>query len=258
MIIQEHATAYRFISQHDHGRISGLFAQAWRDPVTGERASEALISATYLHDILWVPIDLMPRFSGKKPLDFIAFPEADKLEAYVHGIVSVSAVDAYMGLLHARHFSEFVSRQRHPSFRSEMDLLIADLERQITVSERARVDEDLALLRLFDVFSLLICMTGPHIARMPPPWLAPSPLLVRRGLDAFWPAPDQFVLCPYVFTGSFSVRIPYREVDKAEDTTALLESFAGAPTRWQDVRVRPPTTEEMEARTRARASSIRT
>lgn len=257
MIIQEHATTYRLITQHDHGRISGIFAQAWRDPVTGERASEALIHATYLHDILWVPIDLLPRFANGKPLDFIAFPEDDKLEAYAHGIVSVSSIDAYMGLLHARHFSEFISREQHPRFRSEMDALISDLTARISSTERERADDDLALLRLFDVFSLLLCMTGPHIARTPPPWLDPSPLLVRRGLDAFWPARDQFALSPYVFDRALSVRIPYREVPKTSEAAVLLEAYAGAPTLWQEVHVRAPSQAEMAARTRARASSIR-
>lgn len=251
MIIQEHATAYRFISQHDHGRISGLFAQAWRDPVTGERASDALICATYLHDILWVPIDLLPRFLDGIPLDFIAFPETDKLAAYAHGIVSVSSVDAYMGLLHARHFSEFVSRERHPRFRSEMDALIAELAAKITPIERARAADDLALLRLFDVFSLLLCMTGPHIARKPPPWLDPSPLLVRRGLEAFWPAPDQFSIGPRAFEQPFSVRIPYREVPKDLAPAKLLEAVACAPLAWQEVRVRAPSSAEVSARQNA-------
>lgn len=255
MIIQEHATTYRFISQHDHGRISGLFAQKWRDPATGSIAHAKLIEATYLHDILWAPLDLLPRVTDAGPLDFIAFPEDEKLDAYAHGILAVSAVDPYMGLLHARHFSEFISRTRHPQFRTQMDAHIQALSKVLSAEQNAQMDEDLALLRLFDVFSLLVCMTGPHIARTPPPWLDPSPLLTSRQLDAFWPALDHFVIAPYCFAGTIDVAIPYRETPRHRDAGQLLEAFAAAPLQWQHITVRAPDEAEREARARARLSA---
>lgn len=255
VIIQEHANAYRFITQHDHGRISGILAQAWRDPVTGSSAQDVVIAATYLHDILWVPLDLLPRVDSDKPLDFIAFPEDDKLRAYEHGIQAMAALDPYIGLLHARHFSEFISREKHPKYRASMDALIASLGQKITEAQRTRADEELALLRLFDVFSLLLCMSGPHVARTPPPWLDPSPLLVQRGLDAFWPAPDVFALSPYPFSTPLELAIPYKETPKTADMSALLAAYAGAPVAWHRVRVRAPTEEELSARIRARATA---
>lgn len=255
MIIQEHANAYRFITQHDHGRISGIFAQAWRDPVSAQPVRNTVIAATYLHDILWVPLDLLPRVDRSKPLDFIAFPENDKLDAYAFGIQAVAAHDPYMGLLHARHFSEFVSRDKHPKYRASMDALIEELTAKVSAHARASADEELALLRLFDVFSLLLCMTGPHIARTPPPWLNPSPLLTQRGLDAFWPAKDVFALSPYPFNTALDIAIPYKETSRTKDMAQLLAEYAAAPLAWHRVTVRAPTDAELAARIAARATA---
>lgn len=248
MIIQEHADVYRCITQHDHGRISGFFAQAWRDPLTDHTADEDLIAATYLHDILWVPLDLLPRILDDRPADFIAFPEADKLRGYTHGIDAVASLDPYIGLLHARHFSGFVSREAHPAYRADMDARISALRAKLPAEVLARNDDDLALLRLFDVFSLLVCMTGPHIERTPPPWLNPSPLLVQRSLDAFWPDQHTFVVAPYCFDRELTLSIPYRSIPREADAATMIQAYIRAPVEWQRITVRAATPQELQTR----------
>lgn len=228
--------------------MSGIFAQAWRDPVTGHTADEDLIAATYLHDILWVPLDLLPRIVDDRPADFIAFPEADKLQAYTHGIDAVASLDPYIGLLHARHFSEFVSRDKHPKYRAAMDTRILKLRAKLSAAVLARNDEDLALLRLFDVFSLLVCMTGPHIERTPPPWLNPSPLLARRSLTAFWPNTNTFVVAPYCFNDELKLSIPYRSIPRTAETATMIKAYIQAPVEWHRITVRAATPHELEAR----------
>lgn len=242
MIIQDHLTYVRCITQHDHGRLSGELASVWKDPATGLGANEELVIATYLHDVLWVPMDHLPRVDAQslRPLDFLAYPESDKLAGYEFGIDQIQTVDAYVALLHALHFSEFVRRDLHPGFRQRMDKRIEDLRAILGVERCATVDEDLALLRLFDVFSLLLCMTGPTIARTPPPWLNPSPHLTRRGMRAWW-EDDALILDPYCFEAPLDVSIPYRDLPRGLTEAAFQAAFLAAPLESFHVKIRPST-----------------
>lgn len=237
VIIQTHKSHYRCITQHDHGIISGELALAWRDPHTGEAASSDVVLATYLHDVLWVPIDAQLRIHNGRPLDFLAYPEEDKLSFYAAGVAQMGQLNAYTGFLHARHFGEFVSREKHRHFRAHMDQLRDHFSAQCTAEQRARADSDLALLRLFDVFSLLLCMTGEGIVREPPPWLRPSPLMEQRGLQAYWDKGD-VVFEPFCFDAPFHVAIPYRDIEAHDNEDRLRASFlrAGVQHQWVYVR----------------------
>lgn len=249
VIIQERVHDYRFITQHDHGRLSGELAAAWRDPETGKEISEELLIATYLHDVLWVQMDRVPSFDFEsgKPLDFLAYPEAEKLEQYELGIDLITSVDPYTALLHALHFSEFVNREKHPAFRQRMDMRIAHLRASLGEARCENVDSDLQKLRFFDVLSLLLCMTGPGIPRTPPPWLNPSPHLTKRGLSAWWEG-DDFILDPYRFNETLQVWIPYRDIPMSHDPEALRTAFLSTPVAHQAVTIRAASPSERAAR----------
>lgn len=227
VIIQDRKSHYRCITQHHHGVISGEIALAWRDPDTGEGVSDAVIEATYLHDVLWVPMDARLYFDGDRPLDFLAFPEASKLEYYAAGIALVTRQDAYMGLLHARHFGEFVSRDKHPDFRAAIDAHIHDARARLSDRTLQQVDADLTALRLFDVLSLLLCMTMPGGTRQPPPWLAPSPHLTRRGIEARWEG-DALTLSRPCFDTPLLLGVPHRDIPREGSAEALRAAFQGA------------------------------
>lgn len=239
MIIQDLPHTIRLITQHDHGRLSGIFAQAWRDPTTGEHAHPHLIEATYLHDILWTAVDLLPRYDDAQRhfADFIAFPMDAKIEAYTYGIQQVGKVSPYAGLLHARHFSEFMSRDKYPAFRHEMDGYIAQRRQELTMAVLAHENEDLALLRLFDVMSLILCMTGPAITRTPPPWLNPSPLMTQRNVHCAWVNAHTLQFAPFCFDAPFTLSIPFREVARSEDPIQMLSDFAAAPWQSHEVQI---------------------
>lgn len=240
MIIQDRKSHYRCITQHHHGIISGELALAWRDPQTGRGVRTEVIEATYLHDVLWVPMDARLRFDGDRPLDFLSFPEPEKLEYYAAGIALVTRQDPYVGLLHAMHFGEFVSRDKHPDFRAAIDTHIQDARARLTDRTLQQVDEDLAALRLFDVISLLLCMTMPGGTRQPPPWLAPSPHLTRRGVEARWEG-DALTLSPPCFDAPLRVGVPHRDIPREGRADELQAALQRAEFQHTVLELRAPT-----------------
>lgn len=242
MIVQDLDGRIRCVSQHDHAILSGIFARYWHDRTRQEEASTALIVATSLHDMCWIDADHHPRFDphSGRPFDFLGYPENAKLELYVRGIQAMERIQAYGALLHALHFSVFASVETHPDFHAKLSSII---ERSTERCHREghsleHVNRDLDLLRVFDVFSLLICMTGHEIERTPPPWLNPSPWLTRRGMEAHWEG-DDFVVEPFHFREPFTVPLIYREVETREDGSVDPQKLMTAEIRTREIRVRP-------------------
>ena len=242
MIVQDLGDRIRCIDQHDHAILSGVFASAWVGAQEKSPASSELIVATSLHDMCWIDADISPRFDphSGRPWDFLAYPEAPKLALYLRGIAAMERLHPYGALLHALHFSSFADPKRQPAFHQEIGAIVARCsERCSREGHRLdRVTRDLELLRIFDVLSLLLCMTGPEIERAPPPWLAPSPLLQREGLTTRWERGD-FVIDPFPFDAPFDVSIVYREVATHVDGSVDAGELAAAPRQAQRVRVRP-------------------
>lgn len=243
MIVQDLGDRIRCIDQHDHALLSGVFAGFWRDPQSGERASSELITATALHDMCWIAADKTPRFNpdSGRPYDFLSYPEGAKLSLYLDGIQAMEALHPWGALLHALHFSSFASPAHHPEFHAKISALI---ERYTQRCHREGwplddVEAELKRLRLFDVFSLLLCMTGPEIERPAPPWLEDSPLLRAQGIQAYWEEGD-FVMTPFYFTQPFDVSIVYRDVDTRVDGSVDYQALVNAGRFARRIRVRPP------------------
>lgn len=243
MIVQDLGDRIRCIDQHDHAILSGTFAGNWHDPQTGKPVTSDLITSTALHDMCWIEADLHPRFdpASGRPFDFLSYPEAAKLQLYLRGIETMERLHPWGALLHAMHFSSFASPGAHPTFHASVAAIIQRTTERCHREgwELDTLREDLELLRLFDVFSLLLCMTGPELERPAPPWLNPSPLLSKRSMTAYWEDGD-YVIAPFHFREPFVVSIVYRDVDTKTDGSVSYDELVKAPRYARKVRIRGP------------------
>lgn len=104
MIVTESAGRYRFVTQPDHGAISGRLARHWGNESFAESTRpHSLRVAAETHDQGWVDYDLRPRFDSGDPIDFTRVPDEDWHEFYADGVQTVADLDAYAGLLTSMH-----------------------------------------------------------------------------------------------------------------------------------------------------------
>lgn len=242
MIIQDHGDHLRVIDQHDHALLSGELAREWVDPETGRECRFELVLATAFHDMAWLDADARPVFSPEtgRPYDFLSYPESPKLDVYDAGIHAMERFDLYAAYLHSLHFLSFASEQTHPAAYARAAHRSETLRARCDARglDLTHVEEELDLLRLFDVFSLLMCMTGPDITRQPPRWLNPSLQLAERGLTIDWEDGD-VVITPYCFRRAFSVQLPYRDVKVSTSGRVEPTALYRAPKQLLTLTVRP-------------------
>lgn len=89
MIVYEHDGMYVMTAQHDHGKISGIFAQQWNDAFfEGKDGRKDVEYAVKNHDVGWIELDQSPLWNEEKqfPYSFTDYPMARKLHYYKLGI----------------------------------------------------------------------------------------------------------------------------------------------------------------------------
>ena len=244
MIVQDFGVYVRLVTQHDHGLISGVFAAAWRDPESGRPLSPELALAVALHDVGWVEADRRPLVNEESslPYDFLAYPDQAKVRLYEAAVLRMAAEDPYAALLHSLHFTSFVPERQHPGYHARQSATRAALERRV-IDRGGRVDDlprDLELLRLLDVFSLVLCMTAPGTDPASwPAWLTPSPLMHRRSMSWRWSG-DELLLDPLPFERELEVVVPFRQVARDARGRVAPGALYAAAEQHVVVRVRGP------------------
>jgi hypothetical protein len=162
VIITETDDCYRFITQNDHARLSGQFADHWgNDQFDDPDPKHAVVVAADYHDVGWTEYDLRPRWVDGGPRNFLQSPRDRWIEFYEEGIDTVAEIDAYAGLLASMHGAG-VRRQRYgtqpsmpdrehdySSFVAEQEALQRRLLADLQTSERygdSVTDDDAAVL----------------------------------------------------------------------------------------------------------------
>lgn len=230
MIITAFAGKGQFFAQHDHALAAGELALHWGNaefaPLEPEYQEEVVL-ATRLHDIGWQRYDQQPLLyqdgQGRyRAYDFVRFPLDKKLGLYRRGVDQVQQQSEYAALLCSMHYMRFVERQplaaRYVQEERERQERIMD--RLGRKGERDRVEYHFRLLRLWDLLSLLVCMTEP--GSDPEGWLnwfgggnigmERSPgqtVTVKVG----WQGKERLALDPFPFDAPFEVAIPYLELE---------------------------------------------
>ena len=165
------------ITQNDHAQLSGLFAAHWgNDMFEKPRPYASLVRAAMFHDRGWIRYETGPQLNpetGKTPNYREVPSDRAQLEAFAWAGDWLSAIDAYAGLLIAKHRTGLWQGRygviSHPpaiqrgTLAPEIKGFIADSEAKQKIAA-ANIDSgELAtnynLLQVWDMMSLYICST---------------------------------------------------------------------------------------------------
>ena len=165
------------ITQNDHAQLSGLFAAHWgNDEFEKPRPYGSLVRAAMFHDRGWIRYETGPQLnpdSGKTPNYREVPTDRAQLEAFEWAGDWLSAIDAYAGLMIAKHRTGLWQGRygviKHPvaiqrgNLPPEIEAFIARSEaKQKSAAEKFKRDElaiNYNLLQIWDMMSLYICST---------------------------------------------------------------------------------------------------
>ena len=162
MIIRHDLQGLLAITQPDHARLAGVFAELWRDG-----AGPSLVAASRHHDDGWIDWEKAPTVDERgRPHDFLTIPMDERVAVYRRGIDLVAATDLAAGLLTSLHFGRLLAeglgalegdaRRTAEDFLAEQSIWEAETWHQL--GEPEGVEADYRVLRAVDYLSLLLCM----------------------------------------------------------------------------------------------------
>ncbi|HWX82178.1 MAG TPA: DUF3891 family protein [Xanthobacteraceae bacterium] len=165
------------ITQNDHAQLSGLFAAHWgNNAFEKPRPYGSLVRAAMFHDRGWIRYETGPQLNletGRTPNYRDVANDHAQLEAFAWAGDWLSAIDAYAGLMIAKHRTGLWQGRygviKHPPARErgklppDIETFIARSEaKQNSAAENLDPDElaiNYNLLQVWDMMSLYICST---------------------------------------------------------------------------------------------------
>lgn len=108
MIVTREDGALRLVTQVEHGRLAGELAAAWGgEVVDAPEPRDAVVLAAARHDEGWRRRDARLLFDPdeRRPLHFLDVAADEHVRLYRDGIRTVTAADAYAGLLVGMHWT---------------------------------------------------------------------------------------------------------------------------------------------------------
>lgn len=180
MIVTREDGALRLVTQVEHGRLAGELAAAWGgDVVEAPEPRGAVVLAAARHDEGWRRRDARLLFDAdaRRPLHFLDVAADEHVRLYRDGVRTVTAADAYAGLLVGMHWTGLyrgrwarpggVARVGGEHDRALQDRAVrAEQRRWVDVLDRVWTDDEPrrdfearawhhhALLQLWDLLSL--------------------------------------------------------------------------------------------------------
>lgn len=258
MICRLEDGGWLIITQPAHAWLAGEMAAAWGNE-SFDRPSpmEAVVLATRLHDIGWLPWDAAPRLDDQgRPVNFLDTILAETMPMWYRAVGQVSLLDPFAALLVSKHASTIYRRRlaRGADPIEKRAVLKAALEEQekIQVSIQGKladhpvygpvvVQKKLHMayrwLRVCDLISLILCAdimpdTG---------FIEKVPLKHDAGFTTLAysrPEPFNVVLSPSPFADrSLKLRIETRHLDATNfpSQALYLDAIERAP--WMSRRV---------------------
>lgn len=231
------------IRQHDHGMLSGDLALAW----DGENFSLPFTTAVAFHDYPWLEEDRQPRWSEelKGPHDFLDLAKEIRLDFYQRGLDRMEEIHPYVGLLGSLHYTSFPGEEtpQYLAFQEGEKNRRDRLKEILPEMNPDQISRDIHFLKLFDDFSLYICLYPPGHAQLDQPeWLQPevfalSPDGVRYTLE--WSGEDKLTISPFPLKGPLTVEIPYRDIPQQTYLSEgeLLQVWREAPLQWWNLKI---------------------
>lgn len=208
---------FLLIDQHDHGRVSGVFARNLSEGFVGGTLEDEALFAVANHDLAWVPLDAEPLWNREKeaPYSFVDYPVAPKVAAYSAGIDRIESESLYAALLCSGHYgylTEGSDDGDERRFYREEKARRERLRDKLAPERLASEERDLAVLRFSDDLSLFVCLNEP--GRNEHPFYRDG--LRFRGERIFpeWQDEKTLGFAPEPFSRSFEVEVPYRVVGR--------------------------------------------
>jgi hypothetical protein len=214
VIVRERPSSFVLVEQHEHGKISGTFAEHWADR---PRPLESALYAIANHDIGWRELDASVRWNEEtgRPYSFADYPVEPKLRAYTNGLDRLESRDPYAACLCSMHYGSFV--QNSPSaeeaeFRDSENRRRQRLRGSMSGEELENLERNFRLLQLCDDLSLFVCLNEP--GRNEHPWYRDGFELEGTRFEPLWEDRSTLSLRPNPFSRPFGFAVPYRIVGK--------------------------------------------
>ncbi|SFS64725.1 DUF3891 family protein [Marininema halotolerans] len=213
MIVRRIEEGFLLIKQHDHGKVSGQFADHW---LLGGRPGKSLRTAAWWHDVGWEELDQRVKMDpeAEEPYSFIDYPLSEKLTAYRHGLDHVQQLDPLAGCLCSLHYATFFQGTSEPEalrFLQEEEDRQARLKQKMSQEERSLLPEGLAFLRLCDDLSLFLCLNPPGHNQHP--WYKEGIHYNDWTLVPHWNNHSELQFAPGIIDDPFPIAIPYQLVN---------------------------------------------
>ncbi len=147
MIVTREDGALRLVDQVEHGRVAGALAAAWGNERLARPAPfDPVVLAAARHDEGWRSRDARLLFDDerRRPLHFIDVDAAEHVRLYRDGVRTVTAADAYAGLLVGMHWTGlYRGRWSRPGYAARVGRSAQDRElqdRTVRAEQRRWVD----------------------------------------------------------------------------------------------------------------------
>ncbi len=207
MILRKIDNQWWGIPQPSHAWLSGRLARAWgNDSFTMFHPHEELILAAELHDIGWTDWEQRPEINPKTalPYNFLEMPLVKHMEIWEEGIKKAMTISRFAAWLVSCHnvyllrltpFDQLQAPEREAAelFLEEQGQLQKQLVASLRDSPRYRIfmedgermQDYRKQLRVWDYFSLVLCMGNSGEAKIPemPGRDGESSVVVRKDTD---------------------------------------------------------------------------
>lgn len=232
LVRRTEAGALHCVHQEQHALLSGALAACCDANLAGE-----LVSVITLHDNPWRRADAEPRFDAEDGIvDFIGYPQRERLAFYQSGISELEDVDPYVAYMVSLHYTSFAGTRELEQFQTEERTRRERLRPSVHQSD-AVLQKHLEWVRFFDILSIHLCLTGPtvdsatvpHWLRDPSDW---SSTPDGRTFDIEWRDDNTLSISPWFFVGDqLSFGLKEKPLTRPDSAAQLKRAWKKTPWR---------------------------
>lgn len=212
MIVRQRGEQFVLTNQHQHGLMSGVFAENIEQTI---RPWEETLYAISYHDVGWVELDKQITWNEEKnqPYSFMDYPLEPKLAAYMEGITQVEVNSIYAGYLCSKQCSYFLEKSDDllaKQFVEKEQIRRQRMRKYLSREEKQYLLDNFRLLRFCDDLSLSLCLNEP--GEQSHPWYHNGIQYNGQKFQWVFDGVDRIRLMPNLFRESFVIRIPYQRI----------------------------------------------
>jgi hypothetical protein len=214
MIVRRRGNQFVLINQHQHGLMSGVFAENLEQTI---RPWEETLYAISHHDVGWEKLDKQILWDEEtnQPYSFMDYPLEPKVNAYSDGIAAIDAHSIYAGYLCSKQCSYLLEKTDHQlakNFLEKEQTRRQRMRKYLSLDEKQYLLDNFRLLRFCDDLSLSLCLNEP--GEQTHPWYQNGIQYNGHQYEWLFEADHRIRLLPNLFRDSFVIQIPYQVVGR--------------------------------------------